>query len=56
VFYFTDGNGGCADIDQIRGMDFVIDSAYDSSKLVWRKEAWGFIEMPSPKVVNVTDK
>ncbi len=56
VFYYCNEFGGTEDIDQVRGLDFIIDDSTEHGILKWRTKAWGHIELPSPKIVSIREE
>ena len=52
VFFYVNNFGGTEDIDQVRGMDFIIDDSVITDRLPWRTDAWGHIELPEPVVLR----
>lgn len=52
VFFYVNEYGGTEDVDQLRGLDFIIDDSTIMGKLPWRTDAWGHLELPEPKIVQ----
>ncbi len=55
VFFTENEMGMTEDIDQLRGLDFMVDDVTDMGKLPWRPNAWGHFEL-SPPTVTVTSE
>lgn len=55
VFYVNNEYGGTIDIDQVKGLDFTIDASKEKNKLLWRTDAWGHFEIPSPTVTFISE-
>lgn len=53
VFFAVNEFGGTEDFDQVRGLDFTIDDPERVGKLAWRTNAWGHVELPTPKVIGM---
>ena len=52
VFFYVNEYSGTEDIDQLRGLDFIIDDSAAKGKLPWRTDAWGHIELPEPTIMS----
>ena len=55
VFFLCNEFGATEDIDQVRGLDFIIDDSKEIGKLIWRTNAWGHFEIPSPKIDSIRE-
>lgn len=51
TFFLMDDSGNSVEIDAVYGLSFKIASS-DPSKIVWRPNNWGYIQMPTPQVLN----
>ncbi len=56
VFFTQNKMGMTEDIDQVRGLDFVIDDVTEIGKLPWRTKAWGHFELPEPIILNISEE
>ena len=52
VFFYVNEYNGTEDIDQLRGMDFIVDDSTIKGRLPWRTDAWGHIELPEPTLIG----
>ena len=55
VFFYVNEYSGTEDVDQLRGMDFIIDDSAIKGKLPWRTDAWGHVELPEPTIINIKE-
>ena len=53
VLFYINEFGATEDIDQVRGLDFIIDDSNIVGKLSWRTEAWGHFELPMPNILEM---
>ncbi|MGO5048688.1 ABC transporter ATP-binding protein [Dysosmobacter sp. Sow4_B12] len=52
TFFSRSELGGNQDLDCVDGLCFDIANVKKSEKLLWRPKYWGYIRMPSPKVIE----
>lgn len=55
TFFRRSESGENQDLDCVNGLCFEIENTTSGRKLVWRPKNWGYIHMPSPKIIQKTE-
>ena len=52
TFFNKNDQGAGVDLDWVPGLCFRKSTTTAEQKWVWRPKAWGYIQLPSPKIIN----